>query len=236
MDEDGFDEEILVDEDFTSAASGYFGGIRVPATLITGSSLGFLFALSKTTWDESSKGVKVLLRVYHASILIAFSLSLTTVIISTMASIIIMEGRHNPNAPNPYVLLRREFDYEFCVTFWCFLMSLLCFIVGVTCKVILVFGLLDPGKRYHLVSLLGMMVSLWTNMVSYVSKTLYPWTNLWEFTLHVVSLVWTECLDGHRPQLIVSMASAAISILCMIKLLFTFDDTVEDTSNKEKDD
>lgn len=58
MDEDGFDEEIAMDQpdwnDFTAAAAGYFGGIRIPATLITGSSLGFLFAFAGAMRDKNT--------------------------------------------------------------------------------------------------------------------------------------------------------------------------------------
>ena len=266
MDQDGYDEDVMVDElyyqrpphqqqvqerllvDCTSDAAGYFGGIRVPATLITGSSLGFLFAFSQSS-SRSFRNRTIneirLIRIYHATVLISFSLALTTVIISTSASITLLQGRHNPFAYTAYELLRREFDYEFCVTIYCFLNSLLCFVCSVTCKVILEFDLLKYNTHrrhyYPLIALLSMMVAVLTNIISYVNETLYSWSNIYEFTKYVIHLVWNECIGGHRPLMIVSLLSAIISILCIIKILISSDPVIavvedEDQTKKPEDE
>ena len=263
MDQDGYDEEILVDGlyqrlshqhqqqeqelelelvDCTSGAVGYFNGIRVPATLITGSSLGFLFAFSQvSTRSFHNRTINEirLIRIYHATVLISFSLSLTTVIISTSASITLLQGRHDPLAVTAYELLRREFDYEFCVTIYCFLNSLLCFVCCVTCKVILEFDLLKYNTHhrhyYPLIALLSMMIAVLTNIISYVNETLYSWSNIYEFTKYVIHLVWNECIGGHRPLMIVSLLSAIISILCIFKIFLSSDPVVAVSAVEDQD-
>lgn len=205
---------------FSSSASGYFGSIRIPATLITGNSLGFLFVFKHISLENKTTLEKFVLRLYHACVLFAFGLALTTVIISTSAYVSMLHGRYNPYATTAYEMMRREFDYEFSITRWCFLVSLLNFIGAVTTRVIIEFELLSPEKRLYLYALLAFMTSVTTNVLSYINRTMYCWGSLLGLTIHVMKLSFESLTNGDTsPLQLVSFASGLVAFLLIIKIL-----------------
>jgi len=215
-------QEVL--RDFSAAAAGYFNSIRIPATLVAGSSLGALFTFSQVQLKNKSFLEIVVLRSYHALVLSAFALALSTIIISTSATITMLHGRYDPRAETAYQLLRREFDYEFSVTRWSFLVALLCFILGVTNRVILEFDLLQKSRKYHLLAFMSTMTAVISNMLSYINRTLYSWPSLWQLTKHVISLIFPESLtEGLKgsPLQMLTLASASIALLSMAKVLLS---------------
>lgn len=258
MDPDGFDEELLmysppkqVLNDFTSAAVGFFGGIRTPATLITGSSLGFLFALKQQAMNQDSEAKLksrlgptahkihwTLLRLYHSATVLAFGLALTCVVISTAASVTLLQGRHVSMAHSAYEMLRREFDYEYSVARWCFIMALLCFVWAVTCKLVLEFELLAKNRRWHLTALVTLQISVLSHAVSYINRTLYSWPNFWAFTLHVMQLVSQHAFNNatQEPMFALAVVSLLVSLASMVRVALLPADIDEDidSSGKEK--
>lgn len=211
------DNAVLL-RDFSQAAAGYFGGIRIPATMVAGSSLGALFTFSHLSLSKKTYMEVVLIRAYHAFILSAFALALNTIVISTAATVTMMHGRFDPKAETAYQLLRREFDYEFCVTRWGFLVALLLFILGVTTRAVVQFDLLHLHRLYHLLALLCVMVAMVSSMISYINRTLFDWANLFEFTAHVIRLSYAKGFSEGHPLMIVSFVSATLAVLIMIKL------------------
>ena len=189
-----------------------------------------------TSIAEKSRSYLFLLRLYHSLVVFAFSLALTTVLISTAASVTILHARHYPKAQTPHELLRREFDYEYCVTRWCFIMALQCFVLAVTLKLILEFELLAQERRFHLVALTSLMMAVLGHALSYVNRTLHSWSNLWELTLHVGFLVWNEAVgkEGEpRPLLVVSLVSSLVSVLAIIKITLFPTTEKENPSNND---
>ena len=256
MDEDGFDEELIygppkqVLNDFTSAAVGFFGGIRTPATLITGSSLGFLFALKQQAMNKDLESELkrrlgptahkihwILLRLYHSGTVLAFGLALTCVVISTAASVTLLQGRHVAMATSGYEMLRREFDYEYSVARWCFIMALLCFVWAVTCKLVLEFELLAKNRRWHLTALVSLQISVLCHAVSYINRTLYSWPNFWAFTLHVMRLVGQHAFDNvtQEPMFAIAVVSLLVSLVSMVRVALFPVDTDQDDSASEKE-
>lgn len=219
---------------FSAAAASYFVSIRVPASLVAGSSLGALFSFTKRL-DRENYFEMVVVHIYHALVLSAFCLALTTIIICTAASVTMLHGRFDPMAETAYQLLRREFDYEFSVSRWCFLVALLCFISGVTSRIILEFDLLERHKTI-LVAVVSVMVALTANMLSYINRTLYCWPNLWQMTIHVMKLLFEESLkSGGRPLQLLSLVASLLSFVCMLRLIFMpFDQHYMDKKKAKK--
>ena len=209
--------EVLV-RDFGSAAAGYFGSVRIPATMIAGTSLGALFTFSRTDTKGKTQAELFVLRSYHIFVLTSFALAFSTVIISTSATVAMLHGRFDPRAESAYALLRREFDFEFTMTRWMFLVALFLFIGGITNRVIMEFDLLDKDKRFHLIALLSTMVSVASNLLSYINRTLYCWKSLWVMTVHVVELLAEEAFTKKSPLQILSLLSAAVAALAMMKV------------------
>eukprot|EP00978_Attheya_sp_CCMP212_P047654 scaffold422906_cov114-Attheya_sp.AAC.1 len=139
----------VVLKDFSGAAAGYFGGVRIPASLIAGSSLGALFSLKGLldNMEKKSPTERLVIQIYHVMVLISFILSLSTIVVATAATVTIMHGTFDVMAETAYILLRRELEFEFVSSRWAFLMSLFTFLVGVTGRVLLEFDLLTEKRR-----------------------------------------------------------------------------------------
>ena len=90
----------VVLKDYSGAIGGFFGGVRIPASLITGASLGALFTMTGRLKDKSvlTKTELVLVKVYNALVLVSFVLSLSTVIFATAANTaVILHVEHYTN-------------------------------------------------------------------------------------------------------------------------------------------
>lgn len=100
-------------QNFYSDALGYFGGIRIPASFLAGSSLAAMFIFKTKAHDgKLSKLERRVLGFYHFSSLVAFLLSLNTIASATIALTAVMHGRFNKMAETAYMLMRREFEFE----------------------------------------------------------------------------------------------------------------------------
>lgn len=177
-------------KDFTAEGAKFFASVGTPAALVTGSSLATLFALSEatTTTDHCGKLKKRLVRLYHVFVLTSFVLAMNTVIISSVATVSMLHGRFDPKAETAYMMLRREFDYEFVLTRWSFIVALLCFLLGVTTRVILEYGLIAREKRMEAIAVVLLLSALIAQMLSYVNQTLYCWPNLLQMTFYVIEV------------------------------------------------
>lgn len=200
-------------KDFTSEAKSFFGMVRTPAGLIAGSAFGALFVFSHQSVNDATATELTLLRVYLVSMLISFTLALSTIIISTGTEISIIHGGFDPMAQSAYQLLRRDFDYEFSVTRWSFLVSLLMFLSGMTIRIVLQFNLLKKERRNPLIGVLGMMMAVLTHLLSYINQTLYCWPNLFAMTIYVIKLIISRVMTGQHPLEIVSLLSFMIGIV-----------------------
>lgn len=226
----GAASSAVVLKDFTSGAAGFFAKVRTPAGLVAGSSLGSLFTFSQKSVEESTITELTLLRVYLVTMLLSFTCSLSTIIISTGADISIIHGSFDGMAESTYQLLRREFDYEFSVTRWSFLVSLMSFLSGVTIRMVLQFKLLMKERRNHLIGVLGIMMGVISHLLSYINQTLYCWPNLFSMTVFVIKLIIFRTMTGKHPLEIVSLFSSVIGIVFLGRVL------VMGSSNKVQKD
>jgi predicted transporter len=103
--------------DCTAGAIGFFSGIRLPATLIAGSSLATIFALvQKVKADDCKSRLEFgVLQMYHLCSIVAFCLSVTSIMMSTAAGTTLLVGKHNPIAHDVYHFMKREFNFEFVI-------------------------------------------------------------------------------------------------------------------------
>lgn len=175
--------------DFSAEALGFFNGVRIPAALIAGSSLGAVFSLvslANKSRRELPRVDVILLRLYHVFAMASLILSLNVVVMSTVASTTLLLDHHDTMALSAYQFLNREMRYEFVITRWSFLVSILCFLVGITNRTLLEFNLLKKPRRRFGICLILMMTSLLTHLVSFINETLYCWGSL-------VSMTFTVC-------------------------------------------
>lgn len=237
----------VVLKDFASTAGAYFGQVRTPASLVVGSSLSALFNFSRLKQDDleaKSPLELTLLRIYLVTMLISYTLSLSTIIIASGASVTIIHGRFDAMAETSYQLLKREFDYEFTVTRWAFLVALLNFLTGITLKLVLEFKLLAKKRRNHLFAIVGIMTAVLTHLLSYINSTLYCWNNIFDMTWHVMELIYRHTFPktgGVQPMQLISVAAGAIGVyfagkIVLMRGLGVGDDDADEVELIKKND
>jgi hypothetical protein len=199
----------IVLKDFAGAAGSFFSNVRVPASIVTGSSLGAIFALSKFgSSAERSPIESNLIKVYRLLCWSCFVLSLNAIITSTTAISSILHGRFDPMAETGYLLLKREFEYEFISVRWSMLVSLLLFIDVVAVRLILEFDMLrHPDLRATAKFVVLSALALGAHILSVINGTLYCWNNLLEMTVDLVRIVVTKAIDEPSPMRFLSIAS-----------------------------
>lgn len=181
----------VVLQNFSGKADGFFDNTRTAASLVLGTALGSLFSLGSYTKGNNRTSLELaLVKVYQLLNWTAFVLSLNTVITCTVVSTTILHGRFDPMAETPYLLLKREFEYEFVAVRWSMLVCLLLFLVMVTLRVLL--ELSDPARRDTAKFVLCSSTALFSHLLSYINSTLCCWPNLWEMTLHMFRVVVTH--------------------------------------------
>ena len=115
---------IVETKSYYGDALGYFGGIRIPASFLAGTSLAAIF-IRKGLDKQGTPLEKNVIKFYHLTSIIAFLLSMNTIITATVAYTSILHGRFNDVAETAYMLLKREFEYEFVSVRWSFITSML---------------------------------------------------------------------------------------------------------------
>lgn len=122
-------------------------------------------------------------------------------------------------AETAYQMLRREFDYEFSVTRWSFLVSLMSFLSGVTIRMVLQFNLLLKERRNHLIGVLGTMIAVLSHLLSYINQTLYCWPNLFVMTVDVIKIIIRRAMSERNPLEIISIISSIVGITFLGRVL-----------------
>lgn len=169
------------------AALGFFSGIRIPASLIAGSSVAAVFSLvseSKCTDGLSRLEVGVL-RLYHAISILCLCLSMLTISTTTTACTLLLLTSKLPNAATTnggysdiYHFLRSEFNYEFVMTRWAFCWSIVLFLTGVAGRILLELDLLKPERRTEGILVLSTMMAVIAGILSNINLTLNCWSSL----------------------------------------------------------
>lgn len=207
--------------DFSGSAGLYFVRIRTPATTLAGSALAAFFAFSKFNMEHKTPTERFLVKLYHGFVVSCFLLSFNVLVVSTNASIAVMDGNFDKKATSAFALLQREFDYEFTMTRWCYSVSLLCFLTAVTLRAILEFQLLQPHLRNQAKALFCIMTALISHLVSHVNQTLISFRNLLQMTLHVLELAVQKSHVEQDPFQYVSIIATMLAAYYGIKALLT---------------
>lgn len=202
---------------FPSAAVGFFGGVRIPASLIAGSSVACLFALipparqlqqDQSSFSQYTHLERFLLRTYHGIVLWTFCLSLTTIITTTTASTSLLLGHYNSKAyTDVYHFLRGELSWEFVLTRWSFLSSLLMFCASVATRLILELDLLKPNRTSQSFWVVGTLVGFLAGIIATVNETLNCWPNLGLMTWEVIVIVGQRAWQTRKPMYLLSSAA-----------------------------
>ena len=186
------------------------------ATFLAGSSLAAIFTLtgaaSELASDDSNlSGLeKFAIKAYHVLAVMAFVLSLNTVVTATVAHTSILYGRFDQMAETAYMMMRREFLYEFVMTRWSFLSSMFCFLGMVLSRLMIEFDLVKVGSLGGAgknVALLVLCIfgALITNLMSFVNQNLWCWSSLIGMTRSVVELVLERAFVQKRPLQVISV-------------------------------
>eukprot|EP00542_Grammatophora_oceanica_P014199 CAMPEP_0194040622 /NCGR_PEP_ID=MMETSP0009_2-20130614/12590_1 /TAXON_ID=210454 /ORGANISM="Grammatophora oceanica, Strain CCMP 410" /LENGTH=152 /DNA_ID=CAMNT_0038683813 /DNA_START=77 /DNA_END=538 /DNA_ORIENTATION=+ len=129
-------------------------------------------------------------------------------------------------ASDVYHFLKREFNFEFVVTRWSFLVSLLCFVTGVCGRALLEFDLLQQGKTNQGLMVIFTMGGLILNLLSFVNGSLHCWPSLFGMTAEVVVLLLRR--SRTRPLAAAAMISLFGAFVCGVQIMIA--------PNKKKED
>ena len=182
----------VMDPAIKVAAMSFFTGVRIPATLIAGSSLAALFTMTAKVRDTSGLSTTeiLLLRLYHVLSLLSLCLSMTSVVTSTSAGTMLL--LHKYQTPDPHIdvyrFLRECMDLEFCLTRFSFITSLMCFLSAVTGRIIIEFDLWTKKRRLAGFMVLSKMTAVLTLLLSYANTSLNCWENLFSMGVHVAQV------------------------------------------------
>jgi len=140
----------------------------------------------------------------------AFVLSLNTVVTATVAHTSVLHGRFDQVAETAYMMMKREFMYEFVMTRWSFLSSMFCFLGMVLSRLMIEFDLLKVGSIGGAGKNVAMLVlcifgALITNLMSFVNQNLWCWSSLIGMTRSVIELVLERAFVQKRPLQVISV-------------------------------
>jgi len=138
---------------------------------------------------------------YNWAIFWSFLLSVNTVVISTAAATKNLNGGYSPIATSGYALLSDVFRYEFLITRWSYLLSLLSFLMATTNRILYEFKLFSfpDEKREKRMKFVGVAVCLFMSalvlhLVGYINTTLYGLNNLIFMTWEVLKVSFNDNL------------------------------------------
>lgn len=209
-------------QDFSSCASEYFSGIRTPASLILGASLGALFTYHSDVDDmrQKSQAERLCTRLYNTLVLASFVLSFCTTTVATAAGVTIMHQNAIAKAESAYQLLMRDFEFEFITCRLSYLASLLSFVMGITCRILLEFKLLHKSKREEACVVCFSMGAIVTHLWSYINSTLYTSQSLFSLAICLFQIMLRRAFYEHRPLQIASLTCSTLATYFLIKVLF----------------
>ena len=199
----------VVLRDFAGIATSYFYNTRTPASLLAGSSLGAIFAVAykRKGSGKESKIERLLTTTYHIIMGLTWVSSMNAVVFATTASLRAMNGQFNPMAATPYLLIRREFYFEYITTRFSYLSSLILFFAGIANRAILEFELYDKKNKNTGLAIVFLTIAFVTNIISYINGTLFAHGHFLEmgFTLMKVNMFvnyFNDCIQMRTsPQL-----------------------------------
>lgn len=197
----------LLDPAAQSLCIGYFAGFKTPATLIAGTSVTALFALSQMVRDTSFRSRREILclRLYHVFSLMSILLSLMTVLGSQAATTCLLcpiSLPKNVAGSSVYQILQATMNFEFLLTRWSFITSILCFLQSICFRLIIEFELFSKkSRRTAGVMVTSAFMGGGLAVLSYLDHfaSLSNWPSLWETTKEL-GMVRSTCVDVGRDS------------------------------------
>jgi hypothetical protein len=171
----------------------YVDSTILTASFLAGAAFTGLFSLNVSNEGALKKDTTVerfLLLSYRWAMFVTFLLSTNTVVISTAAIVKGLHADFDPMSENGYMLLKRSFEYEFVVSRWSYLVSLLAFLVAVTNRILFEFQLFSSSevRKTMGVAVCLLMSGLILHLISFLNSTLYCWNNLGAMTIALIKV------------------------------------------------
>jgi len=215
--------KTLVLKDFSSSVLGFFGSIRVPSSFIAGAALAALFAIKPNSNLIGKKDVlkKILYNLCCASMFSAFACSMIILVISTVAYSSVLHARFDPVAETAYLLLKREFLFEFLTVRVCSFMSWMSFLVGICLRTTLEFELLEPDRRYIGCACISCFVGIVSYLFSYINQTLYCYGSSFEMIGVLLKMMWEKMYADAQVLQVISLLSFVLATVSMIMAFLT---------------
>jgi hypothetical protein len=180
----------MLDPAAKSACVSFFDSFKTPATLIAAASLAALFTMTKEVKDTSgmTKMKIFLLRVYHVFSLLSLILSWMTVLTAQAATtMLLLNNKHGVAVKglDAYNFLRTTMNFEFVITRWSYVTSIIMFLCSATFRMVLDFALFTKKRRLAGTMVVSMMTGVICSILSYANTTQQSWPNLWYMTKEV---------------------------------------------------
>jgi hypothetical protein len=210
---------------FEQGALGFFTGVRLPASLVAGSSVAAVFSLTQQAKDTSglTRTEIAVLRIYHVVTILSLCMSMTTVSTTTTASTLLLLKKRYHRTESSYAdvyhFLKGELNFEFVLTRWTFLSSIVLFLVGVASRLLLELNLLKPGRRTEGLLVGCTMAGVITGIIANINEGLNCWPNLIAMTGEVLQLVWERTTKSRGPMQLISLVSFVVAAGCVVKCL-----------------
>ncbi|CAJ1952238.1 unnamed protein product [Cylindrotheca closterium] len=217
----------LLDPASQTMCVGFFSGFTTPATLIAGTSFAALFALSKRVKDTSFRTRREImcLRMYHVFSLLSLLLSLMTVLGSQAALHCLLcpiAMPKNVAATSIYEVLQSTMNFEFLLTRWSFIMSILCFLQCTFFRMVVEFDLFfKKSRRTAATMVTSAFMGIGLALLGYLDsfESLAKWPSFWEMTKELGMIIWTKIEVERHPLQIASLSCFCIALLSLCKFL-----------------
>jgi hypothetical protein len=211
----------VVLQDFSGPVAEYFSGIRTPASLILGASLGALFVTNLTdNMRANSRTERLVTRFYNTCVLFSFLLSFCCTVTATAAGVTLLHHSGLGKAETAYALLMRDFEFEFITVRLSYLASLLSFVIGITSRILLEYKLLDKDRREEALVVCFSIGAVITHLWSYINSTLYSSQSLFRLAFTLFQIILRRAFLEHRPLQVVSLACSTLAAFFLVKVVF----------------
>lgn len=113
-----------------------------------------------------------------------------------MASTKVLHQQFDPLAVNSYMLLKREFEFEFVSVKWSMVTALLLFIVIVTVRMLLEFQLLtNPARKDTARFVCFSSMGLGCHLLSYINESLHNYGNFLDLTIDMIKITFRQAVS-----------------------------------------
>mmetsp|Transcript_27722 Transcript_27722/g.40956 ORF Transcript_27722/g.40956 Transcript_27722/m.40956 type:complete len:254 (-) Transcript_27722:239-1000(-) len=206
---------VLVDQ--TLAATNFFSSMRLPATFFATQSINTLFKIQNPE-ESASTAKKVLVKTSQFLMTMAFMTSISSVVAGTGAAVVIMDGSFSPMALNTYDFLVRELEFEYLSVRLTFIISIFCFLIGMSTQSIVQFDLLQPYHRKGLAFFVSVASSVTIYLLSYFNHSIIDYGSIVGMTGSFIKKIYMRC-DLTKPLVMLFAAVQLITVFIALHMI-----------------